>query len=527
MRDPNRWLLPIVTFLLGVALTIYGGKKFHAHQFSSSPELNKLNEILDYVDNYYLDTVDREALFAGAINGMLQTLDPHSVYSSAEESRQLMESLGGEFEGIGVEFTIMNDTVMVVATVADGPSEKVGVRAGDRIVSVDGKTIAGVEITNEMVFKKLRGKKGTTVRLGIRRPGFKDTYYYNVVRDKIETHTLDVAYMLDDEVGYIKLSQFGEHTFDEFEAAVEKLKSQGMVSMILDLRGNSGGYMGAAIDICNAFLQKRELIVYTEGLRTRSEKVYARGNGCFQEGKLMVLIDDFSASASEIVAGAVQDNDRGWIVGRRSFGKGLVQQQFSLKDHSTLRLTIARYHTPSGRCIQRNYSSGNEEYYEELYNRFVNGEMEHADSIKFDKSLKFKTKKGRIVYGGGGIMPDYFVPLDRDSNIVAFNEIYNTGLLIEFAFNYANQHKSQLLKQYPSATRFVAQMQPSPALVAEFLNFYQSKKKSVRLNATSEKELKIWLKALIGRNLYRAEGFYPVINRSDKTVLRAYQVIKG
>lgn len=526
MQDPNRWLLPIVTFLLGVALTIFGGKKIHEHQLNSSSELKKLNEVLDYVDHYYMDTVDRDKLFEGAINGMLQTLDPHSVYVSAEDNRQLMESLEGEFEGVGIEFNIMNDTVMVVATIANGPSEKVGVCAGDRIISVDGKKIAGVGISNEQVFKTLRGKKGTSVRVGIHRPGFKETYYYNIVRAKIETHTLDVAYMIDKTVGYIKLNQFGENTFNEFETAVLSLKSQGMTSLILDLRGNSGGYMGAAIEICDAFLKNKELIVYTEGMRTRSDKVYATRNGCFQDGKLVVLIDDFSASASEIVAGAVQDNDRGYIVGRRSFGKGLVQQQFSLNDQSSLRLTVARYHTPSGRCIQREYGSNTEEYYEELFKRFTNGEMEHADSIKFDKSLKFKTKKGRTVYGGGGIMPDFFVPLDRDSNVVAFNEMYNTGLLIEFAFNYANQHKTQLMKQYPTAKTYVAKMQPSSTMLLEYMNFYQKKKGTVKLNAASERELRIWMKALIGRNLYRADGFYPVVNGTDKTVLKALEVIK-
>ena len=271
----------------------------------------------------------------------------------------------------------------------------------------------------------------------------------------------------------------------------------------------------------------KELIVYTEGLRVKSDHIYATPLGCFEKGKLVVLIDDFSASASEIVAGAVQDNDRGFVVGRRSFGKGLVQQQFDLADNSSLRLTVARYHTPSGRCIQKKYDAGSEDYYEELYNRYLNGEMDNADSVKFDESLKFKTKKGRTVYGGGGIMPDYFVPLDRDSNIVAFNQMYNTGLLIEFAFNYANQHKAQLQKQYPDAKSFVKNMQVSDALAQEFIRFYANKEGKVTLNNASNKELRIWLKALIGRNLYRDEAFYPVINSTDKTVLKAVEVLKN
>lgn len=525
MKDPNRWLLPIVTFLAGIALALFLGKKIHHYQLSKSPELQKFSEILDYVDHYYLDTVDHDQLFAGAINGMLQTLDPHSVYASAEENKQFMESLGGAFEGVGIEFNIMNDTVMVAATISGGPSEKVGIHAGDRIVSVDGKNIAGVGIGNEEVFKMLRGKKGTQVKVGIRRPGFAETYFYNVVRDQIETHTLDVAYMLTSSVGYIKLNQFGENTYQEFATAVAQLKAKGMKSMVLDLRGNSGGFLGTAIDICDAFLPNKELIVYTEGLNTRSDQIHATATGCFETGKLVVLIDDFSASASEIVAGAVQDNDRGFVVGRRSFGKGLVQQQFNLSDQSSLRLTVARYHTPSGRCIQRDYANGINDYYDELYKRFTSGEMDNADSVKFDKKLQFKTKKGRTVYGGGGIMPDYFVPLDRDSNILAFNQIYNSGLLIEFAFNYATQHKTQLLKQYPTATDFVKKMQPSGALVQEFLNFYKQKKGAAQLNAASQKELSVWLKALIGRNLYRADGFYPVINSTDKTIQKAIEVL--
>lgn len=525
MKDPNRWLLPIVCFLAGVAITLFLGKKLYQHRLAASDDMGKFSEILEYVDRYYMDTINRDKLFEGAINGMLQTLDPHSVYASAEENRQFMESLEGAFEGIGIEFSIMNDTVMVVATITGGPSEKVGIRAGDRIVSVNGKSIANIGISNEQVFKMLRGKKGTTAALGIRRPGFQETYSYNIVRDQIETHTLDVAYMVDATIGYIKLNQFGENTYQEFATAIASLKQKGMKSLILDLRGNSGGFLGTAIDICDAFLPNKELIVYTEGLHSKSEKIRATATGCFQQGSLVVLIDDFSASASEIVAGAVQDNDRGFIIGRRSFGKGLVQQQFNLNDKSSLRLTVARYHTPSGRCIQRDYANGNENYYDELYQRFTNGEMDSADSIKFDKKLQYKTKKGRTVYGGGGIMPDFFVPLDRDSNIMAFNEMYNTGLLVEFAFNYANAHKEQLRKQYPTATAFVQNMQPSAATVQEFLRFYAQKKGAVSLNTASEKELRVWLKALIGRNLYRAEGFYPVINATDKTVLKAQQVL--
>ncbi len=522
------WFPVIIAFLLGIALTLFFLKKYVINPYLNNPEMQKLNEIIGYIDNYYLDTVQKDLLYQDAINGMLQALDPHSVYINAEENKQLSESLNGAFEGVGIQFNIMNDTVMVVATVHGGPSEKVGIRAGDRIVSVDGKSVAGNGIKNEEVFKILRGKKNTTVKIGIKRPSFSQIYFYNVIRDVIPTYTVDVSYMIDNQIGYIKINQFGENTYNEFMSAIYSLRKQGLQSLILDLRGNPGGYLNTAIDICDELLPNKEMIVYTEGLKVPSNQIFATKRGSFEKGKLVVLIDDFSASASEIVAGAVQDNDRGWVVGRRSFGKGLVQQQFDLSDKSSLRLTIARYHTPSGRCIQKKYDKGDEVYYEDLLHRYENGEMDNADSIKFDKSLQYKTKKGRIVYGGGGIMPDFFVPLDRDSNTLAFNEIFNSGLLIEFTFNYTNQNHEQLTKQFKNSRDFVKKMVVSDALVAQFMKFYTQKgNPSVKLNHASNKELKLWIKAFIGRNLYEDKAFYPIINSTDKTILKALEVINN
>ncbi|MCQ2263089.1 MAG: S41 family peptidase [Bacteroidales bacterium] len=526
MKDINRILLPITTFLLGAAIALFVAKRLNHNHLADAPGKQKFDEVLSYVDRFYCDDVSEEKLFAGAIQGMLQTLDPHSVYSSAEENKQFMESLGGGFEGVGIQFNIMNDTVMVIAVTSGGPSEKAGIMAGDRIVTVNGQNIAGVHIAEDRVFKILRGQKGTKVTIGILRPGTKEVKRYNVIRDKISTSTLDVAYMLNDHVGYIKLNQFGEKTYEEFYSAVSSLKNMGMSSLVLDLRGNGGGYLGAAIKICDAFLPKNEMIVYTEGKNTSTEEVRATAAGCFEKGKLVVLIDEFSASASEIVAGAVQDNDRGWVIGRRSFGKGLVQQQFDMDDGSSLRLTIARYHTPSGRCIQRKYTNGTNDYYEDLLRRYENGELDSEDSIKMDKSLKYKTKKGRVVYGGGGIMPDYFVPIDRDSSVLAFNEVFNTGLVTEFAFNYTTQHRAQLTKAYPNAHAFVKNMTPSSALVQEFVSFYQKKNGKLNLNDASMKELKLWLKAMIGRNLYKENAFYPVANSSDRAIKKALEVLK-
>ena len=527
MNSRHFWFPLTLAFLAGIVVAFILFKRLQPKSyFSPQSDTGKIGEVLDYIQNYYFDTVDNKKLIELTLTTLLQSLDPHSAYATAEENKRLTESLDGAFEGVGIQFNIMNDTVMVVAVVSGGPSEKAGIRAGDRIVSVNDSTIAGNGITNEQVFKLLRGKKHTKVRIGIHRPGFPETYFFDIQRDVIPTYTLDVAYMLNSTTGYIKINQFGENTYNEFLDAIFELRGKGMNALVLDLRGNSGGYLGTAINLCDEFLPKNDLIVYTEGRNMPENKIFATSIGSFEKGDLVVLIDDFSASASEIVAGAVQDNDRGWIVGRRSFGKGLVQQQFVLSDSSTIRLTVARYHTPSGRCIQRNYDNGADNYYADLLRRYESGEMDFADSIKFDKKLQYKTKLGRTVYGGGGIMPDFFVPLDRDSNTMAFNQIYNSGLLIEFTFNYANEHKTELLRKYPTAEDFVANMTVSDATISQFLKFYQSKKHSVpTLNRTSQKELRLWLKALIGRNIYEEKGFYPIINSTDKTILKALDVI--
>ena len=527
MNNRHFWFPLVLAFLSGIVVAFILFKRLQPKShFVPQSEYGKIGEVMDYIQNYYFDTLDNEELIKTTLTTLLESLDPHSAYATAEENKRLTESLDGAFEGVGIQFNIMNDTVMVVAVVSGGPSEKAGIRAGDRIVSVNDSTIAGNGITNDQVFKLLRGKKHSKVKIGIHRPGFPETYFFDIIRDVIPTYTLDVAYMLNATTGYIKLNQFGENTYNEFLDAVFTLKNKGMTSLVLDLRGNSGGYLGTAINLCDEFLPKSDLIVYTEGRNMPENKIYATAIGNFEKGDLVVLIDDFSASASEIVAGAVQDNDRGWVVGRRSFGKGLVQQQFVLSDSSTIRLTVACYHTPSGRCIQRNYDKGTGDYYADLLRRYESGEMDSANNIKFDEKLRYKTKKGRTVYGGGGIMPDFFVPLDRDSNAMAFNEIYNSGLLIEFTFNYATEHKTEILRKYPSAEDFVAKMTVSDATVQQFMQFYQKKGHTIpTLNTTSQKELRLWLKALIGRNIYEENGFYPVINSTDKTLQKAMEVI--
>ena len=513
-----------ISFLVGMTVALYfvPGRQSGLSKMQS----NKLDEVVKYVNSYYVDTVNTDKLFEIAINSMLQELDPHSTYANATENKAMMESLEGAFEGVGIQFSIMNDTIMVISTVSGGPSEKQGIRAGDRIVTVDGKNVAGIGIQNDEVMKMLRGKKKTTVVIGILRQGSVNDY--TVTRDVIPTYTLDISYMVDDHTGYIKINQFGATTANEFEEAIKKLKKQGMTKMILDLRSNSGGFLDAAIQVCDEFLPKGEMIVYTEGLHVPTDKIYATRYGNFEKGEVVVLIDDFSASASEIVAGAIQDNDRGIVVGRRSFGKGLVQRQIDLSDKSSIRLTVARYHTPSGRCIQREYGEGTEAYYEDFIDRYYRGEMSHSDSIKFDENQKFTTKKGRTVYGGGGIMPDYFIPLDEDSTLNAYYQVLNSSAIIQFAFNYATDHKDKILKQFPTAQDYVKKMTVSNDLLKQLLNFYTQKTglKVKDLNAESIKELKVWLKALIGRDVYQDEAFYPVINSSDKTFLKAVELTK-
>lgn len=512
-------------FLLGMTIAFYFiPAKPHINTTANS-QISKFQEVLTYINHYYVDTINNENLMEEAITGMLQSLDPHSTYANAVENKSMQESLGGAFEGIGVQFTIINDTVMVVAVITGGPSEKVGIRAGDRIVTVDGENFAGVELENNDVLKILRGKKGSKVKVGIKREDFPQIYDYEITRDVIPTYTVDVSYMINDRDGYIKVNQFGETTSDEFAEALIKLKDEGMTKLILDLRGNPGGYLEAAIMMCDELLPKNELIVYTSGLRTRSEEFRASRYGHFEDGEVVVLIDDFSASASEIVAGAVQDNDRGLVVGRRSYGKGLIQRQFDLKDHSNIRLTVSRYYTPSGRSIQKDYNHGKNVYDEDLIHRYENGEMDSASSIKFDETLKYQTKNGRTVYGGGGIMPDFFVPLDRDSNLTAFYQLLNSSALIEFAFNYTISHSDNLKKQFPNARSFVRNMNITDDLFQQLIAFYKQKhQKGILLSRNSEKEIKLWLKALIGRNLYQEEAFYPVINQTDKVILKAIEV---
>ena len=490
-------------------------------------EYDKLRDLIYYIDHYYVDSVNHKQLSEDAICGMLERLDPHSVYFNAEDNKLQTEQLEGAFEGIGIQFNIMNDTIMVVAALAGGPSEKAGIKAGDRIIIVDNEPVAAVKITNEQVLKKLKGKKGTTVKIGILRPTIAAVLDFEIVRDIIPTRSIPSVYMINHSTGYIKIDRFGGHTTEEFTEALQKLFNEGMQKLILDLRGNEGGYLEVALKITDHFLQKGDLILSVKGLHAKQEKFYASGKGAFKEGDLTVLIDEFSASASEILAGAIQDNDRGTIIGRRSFGKGLVQHPFNFADGSQVRLTVSRYYTPSGRCIQRDYKNGSTAYYEELLQRIVNEENILSPVFDTLQTIEYLTKSGRIVYGGGGIAPDITVPHEKKIYSNAFYQTLNSSALIPFAFNYANQNKAMLTSKYPSAEVFINKMTVTEQILNEYLNFYSQKSSCplTLLNSEERRTLSNWIKALIGRNLFQNEAFYPIINEIDEVIKEALRAM--
>jgi len=429
----------------------------------------------------------------------------------------------GNFEGIGIQFRIVTDTINVIRTIVGGPSEKVGLRAGDRIVMIDDSLVAGVSLDNRDAIKMLKGNRGTKVKVSIYRRGISDLIDFTIVRDVIPTYSVDIAYMVDDSVGYIKISKFSATTYEEFYSALDQLLDAGMKKLMLDLRGNTGGYLQAAIKMSDDFLKEKTLIVYTEGKNRPNSYAHSTRKGRFEENPLVVMIDEGSASASEIVAGAIQDNDRGTIVGRRSFGKGLVQEQLNFPDGSALRLTVSRYHTLTGRNIQRTYENGTEEYYEDFHNRVVNGELENADSIHFDDSLKYYTPAGKVVYGGGGIMPDVYVPLKIDDEYTFYNKLLRKNLIFQYAFDYTDTHRESM-DIYTSTTMFFENFKISDEMFNELIDI--AKKDKVKGNKkeirNSELKIKTLLKAFIGRNLLDDEGFYPIYHQIDEGFIAAY-----
>ncbi len=484
---------------------------------------DKINSLLYLIDKQYVDTVSVNQLVENAIPDILKGLDPHSVYIPAQDLEDATSDLEGHFSGIGVQFTIQEDTVNIVSVIGGGPSEKVGLQPGDRIIEVNDTVFVGKNVTYEKVVKKLRGPKKSIVRLGIKRSSAKDLLKVEITRDDIPVQSVDVAYKVADGIGYIKIRQFGRNTYKEFMNGIISLtQKENCNKLVIDLRENSGGYMEAAIAMINEFLPEGSLIVYTKGKAYPVEKFYADGYGSCQNVPLIVLIDEFSASASEIFAGAIQDNDRGLIIGRRSFGKGLVQQQIELSDGSAVRLTIARYYTPAGRCIQKYYENGADGNYEmDIINRYKHGEFDSQDSIKQDKKLEYKTTSGRTVYGGGGIMPDIFVPRDTVGSTSYFHTIINQGILYQYAFQYSDKNRKTLseFKDYKQLLAFLEKQDLLEGLVS-YAETKGVKRRPMLINISAS-VLQNQLYAYIIRNQFGDNGFYPILQRNDKTILRA------
>lgn len=498
--------------------------------FGKDSPLRKLQIAEMAVNNLYVDSVDEQKLVEDAIRGMLDKLDPHSTYANAQEVKAMNEPLKGNFDGIGVQFNMVDDTLLVIQPVSGGPSEKVGILAGDRIVTVNDTAIAGVKMPKEEIMKRLRGPRGTKVKLGIVRRGIAEQLVFTVKRDKIPVNSLDAHYMIRPQVGYIRIGSFGATTYDEFMAAVKELRQQGMKDLILDLQDNGGGYLQSAVQIANEFLPKNDLIVYTSGRRSPRSEFKAQGNGQLTEGRVVVLVNDFTASAAEIVTGAIQDQDRGTVVGRKTFGKGLVQRPIDLPDGSMIRLTIAHYYTPSGRCIQKPYTKGeNLDYAMELDNRLKRGEMTNSDSIHFADSLKFYTlRKHRVVYGGGGIMPDVFVPLDTTQYTQLHRRLVAKGIIISNSLRYIDKHRKQLQKQYADFASFDQQFTVPQELIDSVLA--DGKRQNITAKDAAEQQksipqLQTQLKGLIARDLFDMNEYFAIINRNNDIVKKGVETI--
>lgn len=525
-----RYYLPIIlslVLLAGIWTGIRLSPKTEAQGSMFSPSMeryNKVSDLMSYITENYVDSVSREDLSEDAILGILDELDPHSQYFPADMLASVNEELMGNFEGIGIQFRIESDSITVIQTIPGGPSEKVGLLAGDRIVMVNDSLVAGIGIQNNGAIKLLKGPRGTEVKVAIYRKGINELLDFSIIRDVIPTFSVDVAYMADDTIGYIKVSKFSATTYDEFLVALRVLIDKGMKALVLDLRGNTGGYLEAATRMADEFLESEKLIVYTEGSNRPRNYFYATKKGHFEDFPVVVLINEGSASASEIIAGAVQDNDRGMIIGRRSFGKGLVQEQLTLPDGSAVRLTIARYYTPTGRCIQRSYEDGKEDYYDDFFERFHNGEIQNADSIHFNDSLKYTTPGGRTVYGGGGIMPDIYVPYDSKNYPDYYNHLLDKGLIFRFAFRYTDTHRKELAK-YATFKEFNNKFNISKKLFKEFISYADEMgiENDPEGIVESESRIKTLMKAFIARNLFDDDGFYPVYHQIDETFVKAIE----
>ena len=527
----NHYLLLSLIVMTGLFSSI---QSVNAQFVNPQSNIEKLARTLQLLNYGYVDSVNLEKLSEDAIVAMLGSLDPHSVYISKSELSEANEPLQGSFDGIGIEFQIYKqpgcpDTVLVVSPVPGGPSDKVGIQAGDKIVKINGEACTAAMATQKYVFDHLRGPRGSKVNISVMRRGSKDLLDFTITRDKIPITSIDAAYMLSPGIGYIKLNKFARTTMDEFHEAIAKLKNDGLKSLILDLRNNTGGFMDVAIDMSDQFLSDGKRIVYTKGLHSPLQEFYSTSKGDFEKGKLVVMINEGSASASEILAGAIQDWDRGLLIGRRSFGKGLVQRPFDLPDSSQIRLTVARYYTPSGRNIQKSYKNGAESYAEDIETRFKKGELIHADSIHFPDSLKYLTNGKRTVYGGGGIMPDYFIPIDTTSNTHYFLELYRKGLLNQYPLEFVDANRKKLLAKYPTLAQFKLEYDKDHKLINDFVAYAETQnvKKNEADLKLSYQDIESILRASVARSLYTSEAYYEVVNVVDHELQKALEIISS
>ncbi len=514
-------------YIFGTFILIASANMVQAQEEVQDNQL-KFGRMLRLLDGYYVDTVNVNKLTEDAIVKVLSELDPHSVYISPEEVAKMNEPLEGNFEGIGISFNIFKDTLLVSTTIQGGPSEKVGLLAGDRIIEVDGKNIASIGLKNSDVFELLRGKKGTTVQLKVLRKSADELLDFTIVRDKIPIYSLDASYMLDKTTGYIKLNKFAATTTDEFTEAMEELKKEHIKNLILDLRGNGGGYLKTAIDISDQFLGNDKLVVFTNGRNDPKREYKATARGTFEKGNVIVLVDEYSASASEIVSGAIQDWDRGLIVGRRSFGKGLVQKPFFLTDGSMIRLTTAHYYTPSGRCIQKPYDEGLKAYRQDFLNRMSHGELFNADSITVSDSLAYKTLVNkRLVYGGGGIIPDIFVPMDTSSNYRYYNQLKRNFVVNNYVLNYVDKNRSELIAKYADFGDYNKNFEVNSAMIDTVVA--NGEKEGIEKDAESlaytENSIKRDIKALIARDIFSRNDFYKIVLEDDDVIKKALEII--
>lgn len=489
----------------------------------------KIAATLFFIENFYLDTVNTPRLTEQAIIGMLKELDPHSSYLSKKEVDAANEPLEGSFEGIGVTFQLFNDTILIVSPVPGGPSDKLGIQAGDKIIKINGEDAYGSKVNNNYVMERLRGRRGTTVSVSILRQGRKGLIDYTITRDKIPINSIDASFMLTGRTGFIKLNRFSKTTMEEFKASMQELRQKGMENLILDLRNNSGGFLNTAVELSDEFLPAGSLVVYTEGRNSPRQDFFATTAGGFEKGRLVVLINEASASASEIVSGAVQDQDRGLVIGRRSFGKGLVQRPFQLPDGAVIRLTTARYHTPTGRSIQRPYNEGSDRYYRDLQERLRRGEHMHADSIYFPDSLKHLTPAGRIVYGGGGIMPDIFVPFDSTQYTDYYSNLIRKGVFNRYTLEFANSERNKMKKTYSRFDQFKNGFEVTETMMADFLKMAGNEK--IEWNEEqfklSESLIHQQIKALIARNIWDMNAYWEITSETDETVLKALELLRS